>query len=35
MGEKDNFDDLLQSILIPYILLCSIGTVHSEGKVVY
>ena len=33
MGEKKNFDDFQQSIVIPYILLGSVGTVHFEGKV--
>ena len=28
-------DDLLQSVVTPYILLCSVGTEHFEGKVVY
>ena len=31
--EKKNFNDFLQSIVISYILLCSVGTVHLEGKV--
>ena len=35
MGEKKCFDDFLNSIVIPYILLCSVGTAHFEGKFVY
>ena len=34
MGEKKNFVDFLQSLVIPYILLCSVGPVHFEDKVV-
>ena len=34
MDEKKNFDDFLQLIVIPYILLCSFGTVHFERKIV-
>ena len=32
---KKNFDDLLHSIVIPYIFLCSVGTVDFEGKIVH
>ena len=35
MGEKKNFDDFLQSTVMQYILLCSVGTVHFEDKVIY
>ena len=35
MREKKNFDDFLQSIVMLYILLCGVGTVHFEGKVFY
>ena len=34
MDEK-KLDDFLQSIFIPYILLCGVGTVHLKGKVDY
>ena len=33
--KKTNFDDFLQSIVTPYILLCSVGNVYFEGKIVY
>ena len=34
MSEKKNFD-FLQSIVIPWTFLCSVGTVHFESKVIY
>ena len=35
MHEEKNFDNFLQSIVILYIWLCSVGTAHFEGRVVY
>ena len=34
MREKKNFDDFLNSIVIPYIMPCSVGTADFEGWVV-
>ena len=35
MVEKKNFDDLLKSIVITFIFLCSISAVYFEGKIAY
>ena len=35
MVEKKNFDDLLKSIVITFIFLCSISAANFEGKIGY
>ena len=35
MHEEKNFANFLKSIVILYIWLCSVGTAHFEGRVVY